>query len=228
MALTAITCFAQLACGASSRGSTKVALLATTLIGVFASAVPARAQIPEMHVTARAGLGMPSDDYQSNCGAVSAAYTVDLQGRGRLFPQLSLGHFAGSGGGDVACIPVDPSVGTARGGLRLDGATSVGVGAGARIGGPRLHLEGIVSGGILSGRYGFFASGAEGNRATRPQAGGQVALVVYRYIVLSAAVHWTRLSIVVTPLSVGTATTEQYWSPISTLQVGVRLPLVPR
>jgi hypothetical protein len=213
---------------ASRRRTNAVGTLATALIALFVAVAPAEAQLPALHVTGRAGLGIPSDDYQADCGFVSAAYSVDLQGRGRLFPHLSLDHFAGSGGASVACIPVNPSVGTARGGLQVDGATRVGIGAGARVGGPRLLLEGLVSGGVMSGRYGFKAPSAADDRTTVPQVGGQVALVVYRYVVLSIAAHWTRLSLTVTPVVGSAVNTTRSWSPMSTLQVGARVPLARR
>lgn len=210
---------------ASRRGAATAATLLPALLVLCLSAAPVRAQMPALNVTARAGLGIPSDEYQSNCGHISAAYSVELQGRGRVFPQVSLDHFAGSGGVDKACVPVDPSVGTARGGLRVEGATRIGAGVGARIGGPRVQLEGLLSGGVVSGRYGFSTLGAADGRTTVPHVGGQVALVLYRYLVLSAAAHWTRLSLDVTPSAGGAVTTQRSWSPMSTLQVGARLPL---
>jgi len=69
---------------------------------------------------------------------------VDIQGRRRLFPQLSLDHFTGSGGGDVACIPGGPESGILVGGLRLNGATRVGLGVGARVQRGPIQLEGAA------------------------------------------------------------------------------------
>lgn len=191
-------------------------------------AMPLSAQRPAVQATARAGIASPSDDYQVACGASSLALSLDVQGSGRWFPQLSLDHFTGSGGGDVACLPVLPSVGTGVGGLRLDGATRVGVGVGGRVGREMVQLEGAVVGGLITGRRGFEGSAPRNERRFLPHVGGQASVVLFRYAVVSAAVNWTRLTLNVTPAGGGTSRQRTSWSPLSTLQVGVRVPLAKR
>lgn len=200
-------------------------LVTTVLLVVVGSATPLHAQWPALLVTGRAGLGIPSDNYQAACGGVSAAYTVDVQGRGRVFPHLSLDRFAGSGGAEVACIPTEFSAGAVRGGVQVDGATRVAIGAGLRLGGARIQLEGSVLGGAMFGQYGFLSPGAQSAQTRVPHMGGQLALVVYRYIVLSASAHWTRIAIELTPPEGQPFNTRSSWSPMSTMQVGVRIPL---
>lgn len=200
-------------------------LPAMALFAAFASSTPLPAQRAAVHVTARAGLGVPSDGSQMDCGSVSAAYSVDVQGTGRVFPHLSVDHFAGSGGGDIACVIVESINGTARGGLRLDGATRAGVGAGARLGGPRLQLEGLISTGLITGQNGFMPPGTASERTTRPHIGGQVALVVFRHAVVSTAAHWIRLATELAPAGGPEVTTRYEWSPTVTVQAGVRIPV---
>ncbi len=193
---------------------TSLALLATPLL----------AQRPGVHASARVGLAVPSEDYDASCGDPSLALSVDVQGKGRLFPQLSLDRFTGSGGGgDDLCFPVLPSVGTAVGGFRLDGATRVGLGAGARLGAGIVRLEGVALGGFVTGRRGFRGADTNDERAVLPHVGGQAALVLFRSLVLSGSVHWTRLSMAITPVGNGRVTTRRTWSPRSTMQVGARV-----
>ena len=111
-------------------------------------ATPLASQVPGVNVSARYGIALTSYDYSSVCGAVSGAYSVEAQGRHRWFPQLTVDKFSGSGGGGTGCVSVPPSVG----GLRVDGATRVGLGGGARIGRGLVQLEGAVLGGIVDGR----------------------------------------------------------------------------
>ena len=196
------------------RALTSLALLATPLL----------AQRPGVQVSARVGLAVPSEDYDASCGDPSLALSVDVQGKGRLFPQLSLDRFTGSGGGgDDVCIPVLPSVGTAVGGFRLDGATRVGLGAGARLGAGIVQLEGAALGGFVTGRRGFSGAGTDDERAVLPHVGAQAAIVLARHLVLSGAVHWTRLALAITPVGGGRATTRRRWSPMSTMQIGARV-----
>lgn len=197
-------------------------IAALTIVALHAT--PLIAQMPGINATARFGLAVPSDDYASDCGDPSLALSVDVQGKHRVFPQLSLDHFTGSGGGgDDLCIPVLPNVGRGVGGLRLDGATRVGLGAGARIGHGWLQLEGAVLGGFVAGRRGFDDAGINSRRAVLPHVGGQTAIVLFRHVVLSGAVHWTRLSLNVIPVGGGSVTTRRNWSPMSTTQIGARV-----
>ena len=177
-----------------------------------------------IRVSARGGLAIPADDYQSNCGDSSMAFSVDVTGRRQIFPQFSFDHFSGSGGGDILCLPVDPALGTAVGGLRLEGSTRLGLGIGGRLGTGQVQLEGVVSSGIVRGRHGFVANPQDDSRHVMPHVGGQATLILFKFFVLSAAANWTRLSLEVTPVSGGAPTTQTSWSPIGTLQVGVRVP----
>ena len=185
---------------------------------------PLVAQMPGMNASARFGLAVPSDDYAADCGDPSLALGLDVQGKRRVFPQLSLDHFTGSGGGgDDLCIPVLPNVGRGVGGLRLDGATRVGLGAGARVGHGMLQLEGAVLGGFVAGRRGFDDAGTNSRRTVLPQVGGQAAIVLFRHVVLSGAVHFTRLSLDVISAGGGRVTTRRNWSPMCTMQIGARV-----
>ncbi len=207
----------------STYGAAVSAMATLTLL-----AVPLSAQSSSVQATARVGIAIPSDEYQRDCGASSLALGLDLQSKGRVFPQLSLDYFSGSGGGDVACIPVLPSVGTGVGGMRLDGATRGSVGAGARVGRGTLQLEGVVLGGFVAGRPGFVGAADSNQRKVMPHVGGQAALVLFRYAVVSAAANWTRLSLDVVPASGGAGTRRVSWAPMTTLQVGARVPLSRR
>ncbi len=197
-----------------------IALTAFTLL-----AAPLDAQLPGVNASARLGIASPSDDYQSNCGHTSLAFSLDVQGKRRLFPQLSVDHFYGSGGGDVKCVPAPSEVATVVGGLRIERATRVGLGAGARVGRGIVQLEGAVLGGFVVGRGGFGAAGLDNPRRVLPHVGGQAAVVLFRYAVLSAAFHYTRLSLDVLPVGGGPSTTRTNWSPMTTLQVGARIPV---
>jgi len=183
---------------------------------------PLAGQARGVEVTARLGLAAPDDAYQVNCGHSSIALGVDVQGRRALFPQLSVEHFTGAGGGDVACFPIDPALGTAVGGLRLDGATRFGVGLGARMQYGPVQLDGVVRGGVIAGRPGFTQGTTDEARVVMPHVGGQATLVLFRWIVLSATTHWTRLTLDVRPAIGGAPTSRASWAPMTTGQLGVR------
>jgi len=199
------------------------ALTAYTLL-----AAPLAAQRPGVNASARLGYAIPGDSYQSNCAHFSRALSVDVQGKRRLFPQLSVDHFLGSGGGDVLCGPDPSKVATFVGGLRIERATRVGLGAGARVGRGMVQLEGAVLGGFVTGRGGFGAAGVDNPRRVLPHVGGQAAVVLFRYAVLSYAFHYTRLSFDVLPVGGGPSTTRTNWSPMFTWQVGARIPVGPK
>ncbi len=199
-----------------------LALIASTVL--IALARPVYAQIGGLQASGRFGIAIPGNDYQSNCGHVSLAVTLDMQGRGRWFPQLSLDRFAGSGGGDEVCRPATSSGGTTTGGLQVENATRFVLGGGGRVGSGNLQLEGAVLGGLVSGLRGFKGTELDDERQTLPTVGGQVGVVLFRYAVLSAAAHWTRLSLDVRPVGGSPTTTSTNWSPMTTLQFGVRVP----
>ena len=182
-----------------------------------------QAQSLGAHVSARAGIAIPDDAYSSNCGEPSMAFSLDVEGRRQVFPQISVDYFSGPSGGEVSCI-TDPSVGVKVGGLRVEGSTRVGLGVGARLGTGLAQLEGVVSSGIVSGRRGFVASADDDSRHIMPHVGGQASLILFRYLVFSGAINWTRLSFDLIPPSGGAVTTRTSWEPLTTLQAGLRLP----
>lgn len=200
-----------------------VATACLAVVALVLWAAPVAAQSRGAQVTARLGIAAPDDAYQVNCGHASIALGVDVQGRRQLFPQLSVDHFTGSGGGDVACIPIDPARGTAVGGLQLDGATRLGLGVGARVRGGPVQFEGEVLGGVIRGRRGYTQGAADDHHGVMPHVGGQASLVFFRWIVLSAATHWTRLTLNVVPVAGGAPSVRTSWSPMTTGQIGVRI-----
>jgi hypothetical protein len=175
------------------------------------------------HLSARAGSAIPDDAYSSNCGDGSIVFSLDVEGRRQVFPQISVDYFAGPSGGDVSCT-TDPAVGVMIGGLRVEGSTRVGLGVGARLGTGRVQLEGVVSSGFVSGRRGFVANAEDDSRHIMPHAGGRASLVLFRYMVFSAGINWTRLSFDLRPPSGGPVATKTSWAPLTTLQIGLRLP----
>ncbi len=211
----------------SSSGAVRcnVRLFCAGLATLIALATPLRAQIRGANISLRTGLAVPDDKYADNCGDPSMAFSADVQGRGRVFPQLTLAHFSGSGGGDDLCFGVAPNVGTAVGRLDLDGATRVGLGVGARLSSRFVAIEGVVQGGAIRGVRGFRASKADASRHSMPQVGGQATLVLFRYLLVSAGVDWTRLTLDVTPSGGGAVTSTARWLPMTTVQFGFRIPL---
>lgn len=203
----------------------RTASMALAVLALLSTSSLAQAQGAGANVTVRAGLGVPADEYQSNCGHSSLAYSLDVQGRGRFFPQVSLAHFAGSGGGDVLCLPVAPSAGRAAGGLRLEGATSAGIGAGARAGVGPVQIEGVAQAGVIAGRHGYGSTSDDARRHVLPQVGGQASLVLFHTVVFSASANWTRLSLKITPTDGSAASTRTSWSPLVAMQVGLRVGL---
>jgi hypothetical protein len=199
-------------------------LTATISIALMILAVPLGAQSGGVHVTVRAGIASAADAYQSNCGQSSLAFGVDVQGKARFFPHATLEHFTGAGGGDVICIPVAPAGGTTVGGLRLDGATRLGFGVGARSAPRAVQLEGVVTAGVIAGRNGFADAAESNRRRVRPHVGGHASLVVARFIVASAAMRWTRLTLDAVSPAGTTARLRTEWSPMVALQIGVRVP----
>ena len=198
--------------------------LTRAALALLLLATPLASQVPGVNASARFGIALTNDDYSSVCGAVSGAYSVEVQGRHRWFPQLTVDKFSGSGMGGTGCGSVPPSVG----GLQVDGATRVGLGGGARIGRGKVQLEGAVLGGIVAARRGFAATPSETKRVVVPHVGGQATLVLFRYAVFSAAYHRTRLTLDRPPIGGASAETRRTWSPMYTWQVGVRVPLGPR
>ncbi|MBL0938132.1 MAG: hypothetical protein IBJ03_04510 [Gemmatimonadaceae bacterium] len=193
---------------------------------LLAVAVPLGAQDRGVSLTLRTGIAGPDDAYQSNCGHSSLAFSADLQGRRQLFPQLSIDHHSGSGGGDVGCIPAYPD--TAIGGLRLENSTRLSAGVGGRAGWRMAYIEGVLRGGFIVGTNGYtenLRSDGSGERGFRPQVGGQVSAVFFRTIVLSGNLHWTRLTMDRTRANGGPTTTTTDWAPMTTVQIGVRIPV---
>lgn len=181
---------------------------------------PAHAQRLPALITVHTGIANPADAYQSNCGHSSIALGAEVQGRGRLFPQLSATHYTGSGGGDVLCIPFTRDL-KAVGGLRLENATRVGVGGGVRVGRGALQLEGAAMAGLITGRRGYVNVSTDDTRVTAPHVAARGALVVAHHVVLSLDGGWTRLTRHADTDAQLARSTR--WSPLVTMQVGVRL-----
>jgi hypothetical protein len=207
--------------GTAHMGRTRAAAC-TAVVALALAAMPLAGQATGTQVTARLGIAVPDDAYQRKCGHASIALGADVQGRRQLFAQLSVEHFTGSGGGDVACLPIDPARGTAVGGLRLDGATRVGLGVGVRVQGGPVQLEGVVLGGLIAGRHGYTQLGTDVHRGVMPQVGGQASLVLVRWMVLSATTSWTRLTLDIIPSAGGVRMARRTWSPMTTAPLGVR------
>jgi hypothetical protein len=201
-----------------------IAVASAALLATAMFAIPLKAQ-HSAHVTARIGIASPSDAYQSNCGHSSLAYSLDVQGTRRLFPQFSLDHLSGSGGGDVLCLPRSAMNGTTVGGLRLDGATRLGIGAGARAGNRFVQVEGAVLAGLMTGRRGFTAGAEDDPRRWVPNVGIQASMVLLRYVVLSSTLHRARLPMEHRPASGAPSMTSHSWSPMATVQIGARIRL---
>lgn len=193
----------------------------TTAVLFVAASVPTHAQRAPVRVSAHGGLAVPADAYQSNCGHVSLAYGVNVQGRGRFFPQASVDHFVGSGGGDILCLPLSPDGTHMVGGLRIENATRIGLGGGARWGQGALQLEGVALGGVMVGRRGFTRDASDRTRVVVPHVSVQSNLVLLRHVVLSGTASWARL--VREPDSgSGAEARTTMWKPLVTLQGGLR------
>lgn len=204
-----------------------------TLLALLAlgATMPLAAQLRPVSVTGRFGIAGASDDYQTNCGHSSLAVGVDVRGAGRVFPVVNIDHFVGSGGGDVACYVLTDVPSRERGGLQLERATRLHIGAGSFVGGRIARLEGTVRGGAALGRPGVFTevglpvqrTDATNEARLLPQVGGDVSLVLFRYAVVAMAFDWTRLPREVTPLAGGPTITTHAWSRMTTVQFGVRV-----
>lgn len=180
----------------------------------------ASAQVAPLYVSVHGGLAIPADAYQSNCGDVSLAYGVDVQGRGRVFPQVSIDHFTGSGGGDILCLAVSPSGVPFVGGLRIENATRIGLGGGARWGTGPIQLEGAALGGVMIGRRGFARDTSDRTRVVAPHVSVQTNVVLFRHVVLSGTLSWARLTR--EPVSGGAGARTSAWKPMGTMQAGLR------
>ena len=108
------------------------------------------------------------------------------------------------------------------GGLRLKGATRASFGVGGRVRHKILELEGTALGGVIAGRRGYGAV-VENGRTTLPQIGGQLKWVAYVWYG-SLTRLWTRLPFDVIPADGSpTQRIRTSWSPMTTVQVGVRV-----
>lgn len=204
------------------RSSACIALSA--LCGSLLTETPLAAQSGKGSITATAGFGNASDSYQSGCGHSSLAFGLSANGSSRVFPSVSLVRFAGSGGADIVCILGGSPQEVGRGGVELEGATQLQIGAGTGIGGRRLRAEAVLSGGIIRGQLGFSPETTRSETTTRPQIGGAFSLIMVRHLVLSTTINWTRLNLVVSDLTGVALRRRDSWSPMGTFQVGVRFP----
>ena len=213
--------------------STTLRTRCATLFALLAMGAtkPLAAQLRPVSVTGRFGIVGASDDYQTNCGHSSLAVGIDVRGAGRVFPVVNVDHFVGSGGGDVACYVLTDVPSRERGGLQLERATRLQIGAGSFVGGRVARLEGTVRGGAARGRPGVFTerglpvqrTDAANEARLLPQVGGEVSLVLFRYAVIAMAFDWTRLPREVTPLASGPTITSHTWSRMTSLQAGIRV-----
>lgn len=195
-------------------------LLALAALSVSPRTLPA--QMPHLGPSLHWGFGKAVNDYQSECEGISMAASLDIKGRGRVFPQFALDHFVGNGMGGVECVKMTPTTG----GLRLDRATRLGLGIGGQLRKGPVQGEAILRAGIITGHQGYTEAGVSDDRQVLPHAGGQVALVFFRWIVLSHSTHWTRLTF--DTWSDGRAASSQStWKSMYTWQFGVRWPSQP-
>jgi hypothetical protein len=204
-----------------------IRVLVAALLAIVVAA-PLSAQQRPVSVTGRFGLVGASDDYQNNCGHSSLAVGLDARGAGRVFPVVNVDHFFGSGGGDVLCLRAIDVPSQVTGGLRLERTTRAHVGVGSYIGNRYVRLEGTARGGVAFGRPGVTLEALQpvANDASArllPQVGGDVSLVLLRYVVVSTAFDWTRLPSEVTPIAGGATQTSHTWSRMTSLQVGLRV-----
>lgn len=195
--------------------------ISAALVLATSMAAPVAAQDTGVNATIRVGIATADDDYAATCGAESIAYSIDVQGRRRWFPQLTVDKFSGSGGATTACS----FEGVIGGGLQLDGATRIGVGTGTRVGNRWVILEGAVLAGLITGRRGFTLPQAGAKRVALPHVGGQLRVVFFRYAVIAGTYHRVRLTFDGDPVGRSSATARQRWSPMYTWQIGARVPL---
>ena len=206
----------------ASPDSWKTGRLPCATAALLLLAHPLSAQLPAVNVTARFGIAIPVGAYERNCEGETGTFSLEVSGRRRVFPQLTVDKFSGTGGAMVGCDPGQTTVG----GLRLDGATRVGLGGGVGIGGRWVGIEGAVLGAFITGRRGFPASPSDVERVVLPQVGGQATIILFRYAVLTDAYHRTRLTRETATVT-GSVETRRTWSLIYTWQFGVRVPLGP-
>jgi hypothetical protein len=174
-------------------------LVRALLLGVLLSAcmlthaAPAAAQSRRPLVSVRGGFLGSSDAYQSNCGHSSLSLGAEVRGRGAIFPWASADRGVGSGGGDVLCLSVAPDGQPIPrvGGLRLEGATMLSVGAGWQSPPKLVQVEGTVGAGLMIGQPGF---GESSSREVRPRLVGSVGVVLLRHLVFSLELGRTQLS----------------------------------
>lgn len=194
---------------------------------LLAFSAPAEAQ-ERPNLTLRLGKVVPDEAYQSNCGHTSRAFAVDVQGGGRVFPQLGFDRHVTASGVGLACVRANPTAVTYVGGARLEGSTRATLGVGARSGDEDAYLEGVLRAGVLHARPGYEPIGANGKPTYNPLVGGQASVVLFHTVALSTAIQWTRLRFGVTPLNGDPSFTDTDWARMVTLQFGARLPIGPR
>lgn len=198
---------------------------AAVLLLVFSA--PADAQV-RPNLTVRYGRVVPDEAYQSNCKESSKALGVDVQGGGRVFPQLGFDRHVTSSGVGFRCDRANPTVSTYVGGARLESSTRATLGIGARSGDEDAYLEGVLRAGVLRARPGYEPIGANGAASNNLLVGGQASVVLFHAVVLSTAIQWTRLRFEVIPVNGGPSSTQTDWARMVTLQFGARLPIGPR
>lgn len=140
---------------------------------------------------------------------------------GRLFPYGSVDHLVGAGGGDVLCIP-GIGAGTPGGGLRLEGATRLLLGVGARLPHGPIQAEVTLGVGGINGHPGYSVRGTETAKRVLPHIGAGFSLVIVRHVVLAFDPGWTRLTNSWLP-DQGTSETKTSWQRMQIWRIGLRL-----
>jgi hypothetical protein len=200
--------------------------LACAAVLLLAGSAQAQAQV-RPNLTLRLGKVVPDDAYQANCKESSKAFGVDVQGGGRVFPQLGFDRHVTSNGVSLLYVRANSAASTYVGGARLENSMRATVGIGARSGDEDAYLEGVLRAGVLHARPGYEPVGANGNATYNPLVGGQASVVLFHVVVLSTAIQWTRLRFAVTPVNGGLSSTQTEWARMVTLQFGARLPIGP-
>jgi hypothetical protein len=213
---------------AVSTASRRLLCIFSTAVTVVLASPRLQAQTIPVQVSGRFGLAFVPARYHASCLNPYLAYSLEVQGRKRVFPQLSAEYFGGNGGRRDVCVLLDPSIGTTTGGLQLEHSGRIGLGLGIRS--PHLKFfqaEGVLRAGIASGRQGYRQAGTTSARNTLPHAGGQITAIVFRSVVLSTSLHWSRLTYDTKLVGSAAVESRSSWLPIVTSQIGLRLPARP-
>lgn len=98
------------------------------------------------------------------------------------------------------------------------------LGGGVRAGHRLAHLELAVTAGLVHGRLGYAPPGDVTGARVLPQVGGSLAVVLLRMFEVSMGIDQTRLSSSVMFADGRPPLRRARWEPMTTLQLGVRVP----